>query len=185
MALRPTPTGQRLVVVLAAAWLAACPQRPAPGAALEAPNLVAISPLLVTSGQPGPRALAQLGALGFGAVIYLAPPTVPDAVADEPAIVQRQGLSYTNIPIAFDRPALADFESFTAALHAARGKKVLVHCQVNMRASTLVFLHRVVVGGEPPEPAYEAVAKVWSPSGPWRALIVAALAQRGIQFEPY
>jgi len=56
---------------------------------IDAPNVVAISPTLVTSGQPTAAALAQLGAQGFAAVINLAPPTAPDAVRDEAEIVRR------------------------------------------------------------------------------------------------
>lgn len=52
-------------------------------ARLAAPNVVEISPRLVTSGQPSAEALAGLKAQGFEAVIYLAPPTVTDAVRDE------------------------------------------------------------------------------------------------------
>jgi hypothetical protein len=62
---------------------------------------------------------------------------------------------------------------------------VLVHCQVNMRASSLVFLHRVIRGQEDPALAYEAVARVWSPSGPWRQLITSQLARYKIDFVPY
>lgn len=66
-----------------------------------------------------------------------------------------------------------------------RDKKVLVHCQVNMRASSMVFLYRVLRLKEPPERAYEAVEQVWSPRGAWRRLIVEQLREHGIAFEPY
>jgi protein tyrosine phosphatase (PTP) superfamily phosphohydrolase (DUF442 family) len=152
---------------------------------LQAPNVVVISPRLVTSGQPGASALSRLGAQGFDAVIYLAPPTVSDAVADEPALLQRQGLRHINIAIPFDAPSAAHFERFVAAMAELADKRVLVHCQVNMRASTMVFLHRVIVGKEAPETAYEAVSRVWVPSGPWRQLVVSLLRRHGINFEPY
>ena len=152
---------------------------------IEAPNVVPISARLVSSGQPSAAALGRLASQGFGAVIYLAPPTVADAVRDEAAIVEGQGLVYVNIPIVFDRPSEADFDAFVAAMRRLSALKLLVHCQVNMRASSLVFLHRVVVGKEAPEQAYEAVAKVWSPRGPWRELIVAVLRKHQIGFEPY
>jgi protein tyrosine phosphatase (PTP) superfamily phosphohydrolase (DUF442 family) len=152
---------------------------------LAAPNVVSISPRLVTSGQPSAAALAQLGSQGFGAVIYLAPPTVSDAVRDEAAIVQRQGLAYVNIPIKFDNPTEEDFTSFVSALSRLTDGKVLVHCQVNMRASSMVFLHRVIVGKEPPEQAYESVAKVWSPNDPWKSFIVSLLRKNKIAFDPY
>lgn len=152
---------------------------------LDAPNVVPISPRLVTSGQPTAAALAQLSALGFGADIYLAPLTVSDAVRDEAAIVERQGLAFVNIPIQFNNPTEAHFDAFVAAMARFADRKVLVHCQVNMRASTMVFLHRVLVGGEPPEHAYEPVAKVWSPQGPWKRLMVDLLRKNRIAFEPY
>ncbi len=152
---------------------------------LDAPNVVPISPLLVTSGQPTAAVLNKLASQGFDAVIDLAPPTVPDAVRDEAQILERQGVAYINIPIRFDRPTEEDFDSFVAARARFAGRKVLVHCQVNMRASSLVFLHRVVVDKEQPEAAYEAVAKVWSPRGPWKALLVGVLRKHRIEFEPY
>ena len=154
-------------------------------AGLRAPNVVPISERLVTSGQPTADSLARLGASGFGAVIYLAPSTVPDAVRDEERIVRAQGLEYVNIPIRFNSPSDADFRSFVEAMDRFRDRKVLVHCQVNMRASSMTFLYRVIVGGENPERAYESVARVWSPEGPWKRLIVAELRKAGIAFEPY
>lgn len=153
--------------------------------ALKAPNIVQISPLLVSSGQPTAQSLARLRQLGFGAVIYLAPPTVPDAVPEESALVQDQGLDFVNIPIPFGKPTAADFVEFKAALQRFSGRKVLVHCQVNMRGSSMVFLHRVLVGQEAPDVAYEAVAQVWSPDGIWREFIVSMLRENKIDFEPY
>lgn len=150
-----------------------------------APNIVSISPTLVTSGQPSEPSLAQLSSLGFGGVIYLAPPTVPDAVTDEAGIVQRQGLAYVNIPIRFGKPTDEDFQAFVSALAGMQGRKVLVHCQVNMRASSMVFLQRVIVGKESPEAAYQSVATVWSPDGVWKQLIVSELKSHHIAFEPY
>lgn len=152
---------------------------------IDAPNVVVITPALVTSGQPSAAALGKLASQGFGAVINLAPPTVRGAVGDEPAIVERQGLRYTSIPIDFDNPTEADFDAFTAALSRAAGQKVLVHCQFNMRASSMVFLHRTIVGKEPPGHAYESVTRVWSPQGPWKRLITDLLRKHRIAFDAY
>jgi protein tyrosine phosphatase (PTP) superfamily phosphohydrolase (DUF442 family) len=170
--------------VLALAAAVACRIGAAQGPAFKAPNLVAISPLLVTAGQPSADALSRLGAEGFAGVVYLAPLTVPGAVRDEAAIVERQGLAFRHIPIEFNEPGPADFDAFTAALAGLQGRKVLVHCQVNMRASSMVFLHRVLVDKESPELAYEAVSKVWSPNGTWKRYIVAMLRRHGVAFEP-
>jgi len=173
----------RLRQVLAGLLLVEAALAPAWGQGLAAPNVVEITPRLVTSGQPSAAALGQLKALGFDAVIYLAPPTVGDAVRDEQLIVTRQGLVFVNIPIRFDHPTEADFDAFAGVLGALAGRKVLVHCQINMRASAMVFLYRSVVLKEPPQQAQEAMARVWSPDGPWRALLQGTLRKRGIAYE--
>jgi protein tyrosine phosphatase (PTP) superfamily phosphohydrolase (DUF442 family) len=149
----------------------------------NAPNLVEISPTLVTSGQPTAEALGTLKARGFEAVIYLAPPTVPSAVRDEGPIVTRQGLTFINIPIKFDDPTDADFEEFAAALQSLDQRKTLVHCEVNLRASTMVFLYRAIVLKEDPRVAYEALSGVWVPHGPWRQLIEEELRRHKVTFE--
>lgn len=171
----------RVVVALAAI----CTNLHAADVPLHAPNVVPISADLVTSGQPTAEALAHLSEQGFGAVIYLAPPTVSDAVPAEADMVRKQGMEFVNIPIPFNKPTSADFQAFVAAMDRLGGRKVLVHCQVNMRASSMVFLYRVIVRGAKPEQAYESVAKVWSPHGPWKDLLVAELRGAGVAFEPY
>lgn len=149
------------------------------------PNLIAIDTKLVTSGQPSAAWLATLAQQGFEAVIYLAPPTVGDAVREEPLIVGKQGLIWANLPIRFDRPADADYEAFAALLKGLRNKKVLVHCQVNMRASTLTFIYRVLAEKADPQLAWDAVSKVWTPQGPWKALMLERLRKSGVSFDPF
>jgi len=149
------------------------------------PNLVVIDSKLTTSGQPSAEWLATLKEQGYEAVIYLAPPTVDDAVRDEPLIVARQGLLWANLPIQWDAPADADYETFAGLLKSLRGKKVLVHCQVNFRASTLTFLYRTLVEKTDPQSAWEPVARVWTPSGKWKALLLERLKKNGIAFDPF
>ena len=149
------------------------------------PNRVDINPRLVTSGQPSLEALARLREQGFEAVLYLAPPTVSDAIRDEALIVAKQGLTFVNIPIKFDEPTEKDFEAVSSVLSAFAKRKMLVHCQINLRASSMVFLHRVIAGKEDPRVAYDAVAKVWSPDGAWKSLMRMLLQKNGVTFEPY
>ena len=106
-----------------------------------------------------------------------------DAVRDEHLIVARQGLVFINIPIRFDGPTEDDFETFAAALKGLGARKVLVHCQVNFRASSMVFLYRAIVLNEDPKAAYRAVEKVWVPEGPWRRLIEDELHKHHIDFD--
>ena len=151
--------------------------------ALDAPNPIEISPLLITSGQPTPKALAGLGALGIESVVYLAPSSVTDAVKNEPDLLQQQGIEFVHIPIPFNAPTEEHVIAVSKTLQRLSGKRVLVHCQVNLRASTMVFLHRVVTLKEEPSRAYEAVSRVWSPEGPWRTLVIEQLKTHKVTFE--
>ena len=150
-----------------------------------APNLVQIHSSLITSGQPSAMALSNLAAQGVEAVIYLGPRAGPDWVPEEPVLLRKQQIAF--VPIAFppDGPSEAHFWRVADALKQLKGRRVLVHCQVNMQASVFVFLNRVIVDNEDPEKAYAAVANVWSPQGAWKALIVAMLRKHGLDFDPY
>jgi len=107
--------------------------------ALDAPNIVTIAPGIVTAGQPTAKALASLRDEGFTAVVYLVPPGASDAVAGEADIVRSQGMDFTQLPMRWEEPTDADFDAFAAAMTRTRDGKVLVHCQVNLRASTMTF----------------------------------------------
>ena len=159
------------------AWAQSWPDAP--------PNLVQATPTLYTSGQPPVKSLEGLKAQGFEAVVYLAPPTVQDAVRDESRIVGSQGLVFVNIPIVFDKPTERDFETFVAVINALGSRKVLVHCQVNLRASSMVFLYRTIVGKETPEAAWKDVEKIWTPRGPWKRLIEEQLKKHGVSFDAF
>lgn len=176
-----------LLALLLPALVIACASRGARinASVLDAPNIVPISGTIVTSGQPTAESLGKLASGGFHAVIYLAPLTVADAVPAEAEIVRGQGMEFINIPIPFNNPTAADFEVFVAAMNRLSGQNVLVHCQVNLRASTMTFLYRVIARHVPADEAYDSVAQVWSPQGPWKALIVSELGKAGVAFEPY
>lgn len=174
----------RRALVLAAAALVLAP-RASRAQELDAPNVVAITPLLATSGQPSEQALRTLAARGFQAVVYLAPSDVPNAVRGEADILAGQGITFVHLPIPFNAPDDAHVQALFAALDELKGRKTLVHCEINMRASTLVFLYRAIRLRENPAAAYESVARVWSPRGSWRRLVVEELAKNNVQFEPY
>jgi protein tyrosine phosphatase (PTP) superfamily phosphohydrolase (DUF442 family) len=148
------------------------------------PNRVDVSARLATSGQPTKAFLETLKDQGYEVVVYLAPPTVPDAIADEPKIVGRQGIVFVNIPVVWEQPTAADFDAFTRVMQAFAGRKVWVHCQMNLRASSMVFLHRVITLKEPPEKAWADVQRAWVPNATWKAYILATLRANGVGYEP-
>lgn len=154
----------------------------ADAAELLGANYVAVSERLHTAGQPNAETLAGLGERGFGLVVNLAPPTTPDAVAEEGKLVAAAGVAYVNIPVRWQEPTAADFDLFSAVMQGAGGKKVLVHCQVNMRASAFTFLYRVVHEGVAPEAAFTGMSQVWVPRDQWADFVHATLAAHGIDY---
>jgi protein tyrosine phosphatase (PTP) superfamily phosphohydrolase (DUF442 family) len=150
-----------------------------------APNLVAVTSRIVTSGQPTVKALEALKENGFEAVVFLVPSDVSGVIADEADIVKKSGLEYVHIPIKFSNPTTQHYDEFVSAMTRFTNRKVLVHCEINLRASSMVFLYRAIALKEDPQAAYESVAKVWSPRGAWKPFIQEMLRKNNIAFEPY
>ncbi len=146
-------------------------------------NHVVIDERLHTSGQPQADVLKSLAADGFDMVINLAPSSALDAVADERDLLETSGVRYLNIPVDFRAPTYQEFERFSDALRTSRVGRVLVHCQINARASTFTFLYRVVHEGASPTEAFERVRAVWTPIEHWAQFANDVLTRHGIDFE--
>ena len=159
------------------------PNRPQPFAGIVAPNVVVISPTLVTAGQPTRESLQGLKAEGYQAVIYLAPGDSRDAVPDEAEILKSQGIEFVHVPIPWQAPEAKHLEATAAALNRLQGQKVLVHCQMNMRASAVTFLYRTVYAKEDPATAWADVKKLWTPKDQWAKFIDEQLRAGGIAFK--
>ncbi|NLF12058.1 MAG: phosphatase [Anaerolineaceae bacterium] len=143
-------------------------------------NYLPIGPDLGTAGQPGPGQFAALRAAGYDLVVNLAMPTSTGALPDEPGLVAAQGMEYVAIPVVWEAPTLADLERFFDVMERARGRKVFVHCALNMRVSAFVFLYRVLRLGVPPDIARETMHRIWQPDGVWAAFVDDALARHGL-----
>jgi protein tyrosine phosphatase (PTP) superfamily phosphohydrolase (DUF442 family) len=146
-------------------------------------NYIAATERLHTAGQPDAATLAKLGAQGFELVVNLAPPNNQGAVPDEGKLVAEHGPTYVNIPVSWQQPTYEDFELFSAVMNGARDRKVLVHCQLNMRASAFTFLYRVIHEDVPPEEALQALRAVWIPRDQWATFTADVLARHDVDFE--
>jgi protein tyrosine phosphatase (PTP) superfamily phosphohydrolase (DUF442 family) len=142
-------------------------------------NYVQNSPRISSAGMPARRQFAAIADAGFDVVVNLAPSQALGAHQDEQTLVEQRGMRYFNIPVNFDSPRREDFERFARILRDNGGKRTLVHCQLNLRASTFVFLYRVVELGEDPDRAFDDVERVWLPSAQWREFIREILAASG------
>jgi uncharacterized protein (TIGR01244 family) len=146
-------------------------------------NYVAATERLHTAGQPDAATLATLAEQGFELVVNLAPPSSQGAVADEGKLIAEDGPTYVNIPVSWQQPTYEDFELFSAVMNGARDRKVLVHCQLNMRASAFTFLYRVIHEGVAPEEALEALRAVWIPRDQWATFTADVLGRHNVDFE--
>ena len=145
----------------------------------EPANFVQWRPGLSSSAQPNALYLARAKAIGYDAVINLAPPQSYGSIATAGAIVTGQGLGYLDIPVDFRRPSVEEFTVFVDEMTQRSGQNVLVHCQVNMRASAFVFLYRVIHENAPVDEAVAKLTGVWIPDRTWKKFIDDTLAAHG------
>lgn len=171
------------LVVAISTGISPAAEPPAPIAGIVAPNVVVISPTLVTAGQPTRESLQRLKAEGYAAVISLAPRNTPDAVKDQAEILAAQGIEFVHIPIPWQAPEAKHLQATAAALNRLQGQKVLLHCQMNMRASALAFLYRTVYMKEDPATAWVDVKRLWTPKDQWAGFIDEQLHAGGIAFK--
>lgn len=143
-------------------------------------NYLEYSDSFATAGQPTEDEFELISDAGFERIVYIAFSTDPRAVPSEDKLVRDLGMDYVQIPVVWASPAVADFESFAAVMQRDPGKKTLLHCQANFRASAFGFLYRVLHEGVPIAEAKAEMNAVWEPNETWRQLIFDVLAANGV-----
>ena len=146
----------------------------------EIVNYREYSPQFSSSGQPTAEQLKSASDAGFKRVIYLAFSDNHTAIETEDRVVKKLGMDYVHIPVDFENPTLEDFEDFAAVINRDRDKRTLLHCQINLRASTFSFLYRVIYGGVPMAKAKQDLDAIWIPDKIWYRFIIAVLKQHGM-----
>ena len=128
---------------------------------LELFNYYEYSDDLASSGQPTREQYPAVAAAGVEAVINLVPTTDPDTYADEGDVARGLDLDYVHIPINWEAPSRADFEAFRAVMAWFKGKRILVHCYANARASAFVYLWRITDAGHARAEARATMTDIW------------------------
>lgn len=131
---------------------------------------------LLTSGQPWPEQFTVLKKAGIEAVINLSAETSSNYLVDEAQRWRELGIDYAALPIPWQTPTRERAEEFFGLMDARAGRHTLVHCALNMRASALVYLYRVLHCGEARETALADLHAIWQPDAAWQALIDELLA---------
>jgi protein tyrosine phosphatase (PTP) superfamily phosphohydrolase (DUF442 family) len=137
------------------------------------------SATLASAGQPERAQFKDLRTAGFERVIFLAFTDHQESVANEDRVVTELGMAYVQIPVVWEKPTRADFNTFAAVMQQDPGRKTLIHCQVNYRASAFVFLYRVLFDGVPMDQAKDVMDSVWVPNDTWREFIFNTLEEHG------
>lgn len=146
----------------------------------EIRNYKEYSPLFSSSGQPSVEQLQAVSDAGFERIAYIAFSDSRGAIDNEDTVVKELGMDYVQVPVIWDAPSVSDFYAFAGAMQREPGKKTLLHCQANYRASAFAFLYRVLFLDVPVAEAKADMNAVWTPNETWRDLIFAVLADNGI-----
>jgi protein tyrosine phosphatase (PTP) superfamily phosphohydrolase (DUF442 family) len=126
-------------------------------------NFLALSSDLICSGMPLPGELADVAAARVQLVVNLAPFDPAQDAHDEAAMVRSLGMEYASIPVDWEAPTTDDLRAFLKVMDENAGKKVLVHCRANYRATAFIALYRVLRQGWEPREALQAVRRIWDP----------------------
>ncbi len=142
-------------------------------------NFRQYSATFASAGQPTADQLQAIADQGFERIVYIAFTNNTNALPDEDQIVKGLGMEYMQVPVDFSNPLPDDFYAFADSMQRNTGKKTLLHCQVNARATAFSFLYRVLYEDVPAAEAKEDMNTVWQPNEVWRDFIFEVMAQNG------
>lgn len=143
---------------------------------MDAENIHQVFDWLWSSGQLSEKDIESLPEIGVEAVVNLALPTSSNALRGEAERVTGHGMTYVQIPVSWERPELGQLEQFFGVLQSLKGRKVWVHCAMNMRVSAFLYLYRRLQRGEDHETAMHPMRAVWTPNDTWQAFMDRAMA---------
>ena len=146
----------------------------------EIMNYIEYSPTFSSAGQPSREQLDDVKAAGFERVMYIAFSNGRRAISDEDAVVKELGMDYIHIPVIWDAPTKSDYYAFASAMEHDSGRKTLLHCAANFRASAFSMLYRVLHEDVSVAAAKADMNKIWQPNETWQNLIFAVLEDNGL-----
>jgi protein tyrosine phosphatase (PTP) superfamily phosphohydrolase (DUF442 family) len=146
----------------------------------EITNFRQYSATFASAGQPTREQFQVITDQGFERIVYIAFTNNNNALADADQVVKGLGMEYMHVPVAFDNPLPDDFYAFADSMRRNTGKKTLLHCQVNARATAFSFLYRVLYNDVSISAAKADMNTVWQPNEVWRDFIFEVLDQNDV-----
>jgi len=120
---------------------------------------------LILGGQPREDQLRSAAQDGFTTVINLATINPRYSLKDEPGLVRSLGMSYYHIPVEWENPTQADFESFEKIFkNLPAAGKTLIHCAANFRVTAFYALYAFKNLGWSEEQANDFRLSIWKGS---------------------
>ena len=120
---------------------------PAMGELTGIPNFLKLTDQVWTGGQPWLEHLPKLKDAGIKVVINLRPRDEYDAAREETK-VKELGMTYFNIPVAFNAPDELDADDFLKLTdEQLKNGPVFIHCAVGTRVGAFWMIRRVVRDG--------------------------------------
>ena len=143
-------------------------------------NLKRYSESFASAGQLHDRHIPFIEKENYSLVVYLAFDSSEDkSRLGIDKLIQGTGARYVQIPVDWFQPTLEDYNRFVGTVTANTERNVLVHCQMNFRASAFSFLYRVLESDEDFEKAKEDMISVWTPDTTWTTFINEVLKAKG------
>ncbi len=143
-------------------------------------NFRQYSPVFASSGQPSREQFETIAENGFERIVYIAFTNNGNALADADQVIKGLGMEYMQVPVSFDNPLPDDFYAFSDSMQRNTGKKTLLHCQINARATAFSFLYRVIYEDVPVSVAKADMNTVWQPNEVWRDFIFNVMAENSV-----
>ena len=168
------------ILIIAAAWvfsLSAIGLEEANSALADITNYRQYSPVFASAGQPSREQFQILSDQGFERIVYIAFTNNGNAIPDEDQLVKGLGMEYMQVPVDFSNPLPGEFYAFADYMQRNTGKKTLLHCQVNARATAFSFLYRVIYENVSVADAKADMNTVWQPNEVWRDFIFEVMEQ--------
>jgi protein tyrosine phosphatase (PTP) superfamily phosphohydrolase (DUF442 family) len=140
-------------------------------------NFIQIDERIGSAGQPTAEQFKALRDAGYEVVVNLLPREQDNALKGEERLIGELGMDYRYIPVLWTAPRLEDFAAFCQVMQELQGKKVFVHCAMNMRVTAFYSSYAMKHMGWSRAQADALVARIWDPAqnikmnDTWRAFI--------------
>ena len=135
----------------------------------------------ITGGQPTEADLRAVAAEGYQVVINLTTLDPRYSLPDEGGLAAELGMAYHHLPVVWAGPQPADFAQFAALMDQTAGRRRLIHCAANYRATAFYSLYALQRLGWTAEQAAGFRANIWLPGQypVWDDFIAAETARIG------